>query len=108
MLDVIVLKNCGKELAAFPDEIKADFLDAVARLKLGENLAMPLVRPLSNIYKGLFELRLKSKEGAFRIFYFVKKRDAIYILHAFQKKTEQTPGKTMDLIKKRIQSLDLK
>lgn len=105
MLDVIIHKNCEKEIAKFPHDIKEDFLDAVARLKRGENLSMPLVRPMWNLYKGLFELRLKSKEGAFRIFYLIKRRDAIHVLHAFQKKTEQTPGKTVDLVKRRIQSL---
>jgi phage-related protein len=107
MLDIVVLKNCEKEIAEFPDEIKIDFLDAVARLRLGENLTMPLVRPMPNIYKGLFELRLKSKEGAFRVFYLIKKRDSIYVLHAFQKKTEQTPYRTIELVKKRIGSVHL-
>ena len=105
MLDVIILNNCKKEITDFPDEIKADFLDSVARLKYGENLSMPLVRPMSNIYKGLFELRLKSKEEAFRIFYLIKKGDAIYVVHAFQKKTEQTPHKIIELIRKRIGTL---
>lgn len=105
MLDVIVHRNCEKEISEFPEEIKIDFLAAVARLKRGENLSMPLVRPMFSIYKGLFELRLKSKEGAFRFFYLVKKGDAIYFVHAFQKKTEKTPDKAVDLVKKRIQTI---
>lgn len=35
----------------------------------GSNLALPRTKPLSN---GLFELRLKSKEGIGRVFYCTK------------------------------------
>jgi len=31
--------------------------------------------------------------------------DAIYVVHAFQKKSQKTPTKTIELVKKRIRSL---
>lgn len=57
----------------------------------GVCLAMPLSRNLASIHSGLHELRLKDRGGQIRVFYFIKKGDAIYMLHAFKKKTQELP-----------------
>ena len=54
---------------------------------------MSLSRNLSSIHKGLHELRFKDRTGAYRIFYFIKKADGIYFVHAFKKKTQELPQK---------------
>jgi len=35
----------------------------------------------------------------------VKFADAVYVLHAFQKKTQKTPQKAIDMAKKRLSEL---
>jgi len=92
------LKGCS-------DGIKADFYDAVALLSAGTTLSLPLSRNLSSIHGGLHELRLKDRTGQIRIFYFVKKADGIYLLHAFKKKTEELPKQEVDLALKRIKEI---
>jgi hypothetical protein len=37
-----------------------------------------------------YEIRCKDTSGAFRVIYVAKFADAVYVLHAFQKKTEKT------------------
>ena len=86
-------------------DIREDFFDAVSMLETGTNLAMPLSKNLFNICIGLHELRLKDKRGIFRFFYFIKKSDGIFFLHAFQKKTEELPKKESTLILKRIKEV---
>ena len=71
--------------------MKVEFLDALVLLEAGQSLSMPISRNLSSILKGLHELRLKDRTGAFRFFYFIKKADAIYFVHAFKKKTQEMP-----------------
>jgi phage-related protein len=66
---------------------------------------MPLSRNLSSVHPGLHELRLKDRSGQVRFFYFVKRGDAIYLLHAFKKKTQEIPRKELDLILKRIREI---
>lgn len=66
---------------------------------------MPLSRNLSGIHLGLHELRLKDRAGQVRIFYFIKRGDAIYLLHAFNKKTQELPRKEIDLVLKRIKEI---
>ncbi|RDH84749.1 MAG: hypothetical protein DIZ80_04585 [endosymbiont of Galathealinum brachiosum] len=41
---------------------------------------------------GLFELRLKSKEGIGRVFYCTLVNKRIVMLHSFIKKTSKTPS----------------
>jgi phage-related protein len=102
-LDVVILDSCKKELTNFPENILQDLLDVIAKLKEGLILSMPLCRSMPNIDKGVYELRFKEKNNIYRIFYIIKKKDAIYIVHAFQKKTQKTPKKNIELVKKRIQ-----
>lgn len=54
------------------------------------------------IERDLFEIRVRSEEGAFRCFYAYIKRDFIVILHVFQKKTEKTPQKAIKTAKGRL------
>src|SRR3989338_2171505 len=87
------------------EEIQADFMDALSLLEVGQVLSMPLSRNLAGIYPGLHELRLKDRNGQIRIFYFIKKLEALYILHAMQKKTQETPKRDIELILKRIREV---
>lgn len=104
-MKVVVLDVCKKEMAHFPEEILGEFVDAVALLNEGIVLNMPLSKAMPSIGKNVHELRLKNKDGIYRIFYVIKKKDAIYAVHAFQKKTQKTPKKNIDLVKKRIRRL---
>jgi phage-related protein len=92
-------------LANLSDELKGEFFDAVAKLVSGETLTMPLNRNLSSIRPGLHELRFKDRAGQVRFFYFVKKSDAIYMVHAIRKKTQQIQKKDVDLILKRLREI---
>jgi len=86
-------------------EIRSDFVDAVNLLAQGQVLSMPLSRNLSSIHVGLHELRLKDRSGQVRIFYFLKKGDAICLLHAFRKKTQELPRKEIEIALKRIREV---
>ncbi|MBI4042017.1 MAG: type II toxin-antitoxin system RelE/ParE family toxin [Deltaproteobacteria bacterium] len=91
-----------KELS---EETRSDFYDAISLLVEGFNLSMPLSRNLASICSGLHELRFGDKMGQVRVFYFIKKGSAIYILHAIRKKTQEIPKKEIDLILKRIREV---
>jgi phage-related protein len=60
---------------------------------------MPHTRALR---KGMFELRLKSKEGIGRVFFAVLINRRIVMLHLFMKKTEKTPPKEMEIALRRL------
>lgn len=51
---------------------------------------------------GIFELRFKDKTGIYRVIYYIKKGDAIFLIHGFKKKTQKTPKKNIDVSIQRI------
>jgi phage-related protein len=87
------------------EELRRDFLDAVCLLTEGAVLTMPLSRNLSRICKGLHELRLRDRSGQVRAFYFIKKADAIYMLHAFRKKRQDLLGREIAIALRRIKEV---
>lgn len=86
-------------------ELRSDFFDAVSLLTEGQALSMPLSRNLAGIHAGLHELRLKDRSGQVRVFYYIKKGDAIYMLHAFKKKTQELSRKEAEMALKRIREV---
>jgi phage-related protein len=104
---VNIVKGCQKELDAFPERIREDLADAIARLEAGLTLSMPLSRPMPDIGKGVSELRLRDRSGIYRVFYFMARKGSIYLLHAMKKTTQTTPVKTINLVKKRLAELSL-
>jgi phage-related protein len=47
------------------------------------------------------EIRYRDEGGAFRVIYVAKFAEAVYVLNAFQKKTQKTPKLEIDLAAKR-------
>ncbi len=68
-------------------------------LEFGPDLGMPHTRAMSG---GLFELRLKSREGIGRVFYCTLVERKIVMLHQFVKKTDKTPQKELSLARQRM------
>lgn len=104
-MEVKVLPQVVNELNNAPLELKESIYGAFERLSRGDKIPMPLCRPLFAIEKGLYELRLTSKSGEYRIFYVVKIGDAIYVIHAMRKKSQKIQERVLALLKSRIRSI---
>ena len=61
-------------------------------------------KPMSSIGSGVREIRIKH-EGQYRVIYVAKFADAVYVLHAFQKKTQKTPKQDIDSAKQALKQL---
>jgi hypothetical protein len=44
---IVILKACGREVREFPEEIRGDLADALARLDAGQNAGHPRLREVS-------------------------------------------------------------
>ncbi len=83
-----------------PDGLLARYLHLTDMMLIfGVNLGMPHTRAMSD---GLFELRIKGKEGIARVFYCTLVGQRIVMLHGFIKKSEKTPLKELKLAKYRL------
>ena len=91
------------DIESWPVDVLADY----ARLTLllsehGPSLRMPHSRTFGD---GLFELRPHGRSGIGRAFYCFVVDKRIVILHAFIKKTQQTPERDLKLARKRLKEL---
>jgi phage-related protein len=91
------------EVENWPDGILADFArTAELLMEFGPNLHMPHSRAMGG---GLFELRPRGREGIGRVFYCFVIGQRIVILHAFIKKTTDTPEQELKIARKRIKEV---
>ena len=60
---------------------------------------------MKTIGAGVREIRVTDAAGAFRAIYIAALDDAVYVLHAFQKKTPATAKRDVELAAKRYQDL---
>ncbi len=92
-----------EETLAFPPGILANFLRIVEMIEdAGSSLGKPYTASMGN---GLFEIRSKGKEGIGRSLYCMVEGREIVILHSFVKKSQKTPGKELDIAKKRMKEI---
>ena len=66
---------------------------------------MPLSRPMPAVATGVHELRVRDAAGIYRAFYLVKSARGILVFHAFQKKTQATPKREIELAAVRLKEL---
>jgi len=62
-------------------------------------------KPMPTIGMGVHEIRVNDESGAYRVLYVAKFQEAVYILHAFEKRTQKTSKGDIDLAKERYASL---
>ncbi|SBT09710.1 conserved hypothetical protein [Candidatus Accumulibacter aalborgensis] len=62
-------------------------------------------KPMPTIGKGVEEIRMWDDTGTYRVIYTARLADAVYVLHAFQKKTQTTAKRDVELAKRRFTEL---
>lgn len=99
MKPVRFMGSAKDDLSAFPEP---------ARIRAGHELFMVQVgrdpddwKPMTSVGPGACEIRVRDRAGAFRVIYVASFEDAIYVLHAFQKKSRKTSHTDLALAKQR-------
>jgi phage-related protein len=62
-------------------------------------------KPMNRIGAGVREIRIRDKDGIFRVVYVARFEEAIYVLHCFQKKTQKTGPEEIALASQRYKEL---
>ena len=60
---------------------------------------------MPSIGKGVQEIRIWDDSGSYRVIYTARFLEAVYVLHVFQKKTQRTPQRDIDIAKARLHEL---
>ena len=90
-------------LKAFPEEARRDAgfnLDSVQRGFEPEDW-----KPMRTVGAGVNEIRVRDASGAYRVIYLATRPEAVYVLHCFQKKTEKTSQRDIDLAQQRFKAI---
>ncbi len=93
------------DLKTFPSDVQNEFGHALYLVQLGETPEN--AKPLHGPVRDVLELVENDPSGTYRLLYTVKLGDAVYVLHAFQKKSHRrsaTPKNQLDLIARRLRA----
>ena len=100
MKRLFFLGNSLDDIRRFPDGVRrqAGFeLDAIQRGMLPSDW-----KPMQSIGPGVREIRLRNEDGAFRVVYLAQRAEGVFVLHAFQKKTQATSKRDLELARRRL------
>lgn len=103
MKPVRFLGDSLKCLRDFPDDARQDAGYQLHKIQYGEQ--PDDFKPMTTIGKGVEELRIRDKTGIYRVVYTARLAVAVYVLHAFQKKTQTTPKQDIEIAKARYNEL---
>ena len=99
---ILWLGSSRHDLQAFPPDARR--LAGFQLRQIQEGVESADWKPMSTIGPGVHEIRVHTALEH-RIFYIAKFAEAIYVLHAFEKRTRKTPQRDLDLARQRYQAL---
>ena len=91
------------DLLTFPDEPRRSAGFQLGKVQVG--LDPDNWKPMSTIGRGVRELRVRDTTGAYRVIYVASLAEAVFVLHAFQKKTQRTSPGDLALAQSRFREL---
>ncbi|PZR93912.1 MAG: hypothetical protein DLM68_00270 [Hyphomicrobiales bacterium] len=100
------LKGARRDFEAFPLDVQHEAqreLTVAAEGRKGDR-----AKPFKGFDGGVFEIALRHRGEAYRVIYAVKVGAALWVIHAFQKKSKtgiKTPQMEVDLIRERLKRL---
>ncbi|MEJ1355412.1 MAG: type II toxin-antitoxin system RelE/ParE family toxin [Candidatus Sedimenticola sp. (ex Thyasira tokunagai)] len=103
MKEIEFLGDSLDQIRDFSQDAKQDVgfqLDKVQRGEEADDW-----KPMNAIGSGVKEIRIKDADGIYRVIYLAKLEDVVYVLHAFQKKTQKTRKADIDLASRRLKRL---
>jgi phage-related protein len=95
MKPVVFFGDSLERLRAFPQRARRDAGFQLDRVQRG--LDPDDWKPMAAIGAGVREIRVRDATGAYRVVYVARFAEAVYVLHAFQKKTQRTSPRDMAL-----------
>lgn len=89
-----------KDLRGFPEDVRREIGHDFTLVERGEQPRD--FKYMKAVGKGVYEIRVRGEDGQYRAFYIARFPEAVYALHVFQKKTQQTPQRDIEKGKRRL------
>lgn len=94
------LGDSRERLSSFPSVIRSRAGANLFAVQLG--LEPTDWKPMRTVGAGVREIRVRDDSGAYRVIYLATLVERVLVLHAFQKKTQHTAQKDIDVAMKRL------
>ena len=100
---VVWMGGSREDLREFPETVQDSLGFELYRVQCG--LDPKDWKPMTTVGAGVKEIRERDEAGIFRIIYLATRPEGVYVLHCFQKKTQQTSRPELELAQKRFKSI---
>ena len=100
------VKAARKAFNGFPATAREQILRALTIAAEGQTAR--IAKPMKGLGSGVFEIAVRHHGDTFRIIYAVQIGEAIWVVHAFQKKSKrgiETPSEEIDVVRTRLARL---
>ena len=104
MKELVFLGDSLEQLRDFPETARKEA--GVQLHKVQQGIEPSDWKPMTTVGQGVREIRIRDEAGAFRVLYVAKIEDAVYVLHAFQKKTQKTRKEDIELAARRYRLVE--
>jgi phage-related protein len=99
---LILLGTARRDLRAFPELARR--LTGFQLRRVQHGLDPDDWKPMPTVGPGVREIRIHA-QGAHRVFYVAARAEAIYVLHAFEKKTQKTTARDLAIGRERYRAI---
>lgn len=98
MKDIVFVSHSLDDIRSFPQGAKREAGYQLDKVQHGEDPTD--WKPVQSVGAGVREIRISEAVGIYRVMYVAKFEEAVYVLHAFQKKTQKTRKQDIDAAKR--------
>ena len=103
MKAAIRMGSALRDLKEFPATVVDDLGHQLFRVQCG--LDPNDWKPMTGVGPGVREIRVTGNDGAFRTIYLATRPEGVYVLHCFQKQSQKTATRDIELAKKRLKDI---
>jgi phage-related protein len=103
MKSVLFLGDSLRCLRDFPADARQDAGYQLDKAQRG--LQPDDFKPMPTIGKGVEEIRIRDDSEIYRVIYTARFTDAVFVLHAFQKKTQRTSQRDIEIARARFREM---
>jgi phage-related protein len=98
MKDIVFVNRALEQVRGFPAQAKREIGHQLDIVQHGEQPTQ--WKPMKSVGPGVQEIRVCDDAGIYRVIYVAKFSRTVYVLHAFQKKTQKTNKLDLDSAKR--------
>lgn len=100
---IVFVGRSLEDLKDFPEAARTEAGHQLDQVQQG--LDPDDFKPMHTVGRGTYEVRISREGRAHRVFYVAKFEEAVYVLHAFEKKSRKTSKRDLETGRRRYKDM---